>query len=913
MTDYVKEARKAEKQGDLLRAGDLYVMGGDIDTAIDMYLEGKAHAQAARLLEKQESWRPAAQCYAQAGSFEKAAKMYMMVEDWDKAAGMYEKFNDPARASEMHQKNGNMQKAAEFAEKAEKLERAAPLYEKAGQHARAAELYLQLLNRETGDTPDEAGLLESRRIAINRYGTAAGSLFFRLQQFEKAALCFQRAENFTKAAEAYKAAGQIPKAAELYVQAEDFKSASEVMEKIGKLPQASELAEKAKDPERAAMLAEKSGQALRAAILYSKAGKQAKAADLYFQQLIQSIDEAAKNKFPGSQRMNIQKLGTTAGAIYLNLKNHAKAGWCFEQAGQISKAAECYSQGKLYEKAAEMLVRAKAYEKAYEMLMNEKEVRNRELLADVLFHTAHFVEAGELYRVANLPAKAAQAYEKAGQNYKAAILFEELGESLRAAGLYAAMKENKKAAELYENGKDFVNAALCYEAVGNLPKAAECALKTPRKLLAASLLEKLGDPQKAVSLLQGIPKESEEYPDACGSLGHLFLQMGIFQPAAQKLTEFVGNQSVSKENLDIFYELATALEAIAQKSKAVEIFQKILSIQLDYKDVLERLKSLQGTNAGTKTPAGPLPVEVNLQQATPRPSSDSNGGADSFQLSLVGKRIREYEILDILGKGGMGTVYRARHVYLNKERAIKVIQSKQTSSNLADRFIREAQILGDLHHPNLVQLFEFGSLEENTFFMVLELIEGESVKTRIQRVGKLSLKRAIQITREAASGLQMAHNKGIVHRDISPDNLMLVTDENGEEITKVIDFGIAKALLDDTLDQTLTNTFIGKPEYASPEQCGFLKQGEIIDSRSDIFSLAITFYFMLSGSLPFSSPTPQGYLVKHMSQKPRPLPEVLPDSPAALNDVIQKALSTRREKRHSSMDEFARELDQIPR
>jgi serine/threonine-protein kinase len=913
MTDYAKEARKAQKQGDLVRAGDFYMLSGNIDSAIDMYLEGKHHAQAARLLEKQESWRPAAQCYAQAGSFERAAKMYMMVEDWDKAAGMFEKLGDPSRASEMHQKNGNMLKAAEFADKAEKLERAAPLYEKAGQHARAAELYLQLLNRVAGEVPDEAGLLESRRIAISRYGTAAGSLFFRLQQFEKAAFCFQKAENFARAAESYKAAGQPLKAVELYIEAEDFRNASEIMEKIGKITQASELAEKAKDPERAAMLAEKSGQALRAAILYTKAGKQPKAADLYFQQLIQSIDDAAKNKLPGSQRVNIQKLGTTAGAIYLNLKNPAKAGWCFEQAGQISKAAECYSQGKLYEKAAEMLVRTKTYDKAYEMLMNEKEVRNKGLLADVLFHTAHYVEAGELYRVANLPAKAAVAYENAGENYKAAILFEELGDFLRAAGLYAAMKERKRAAELYESGKDFANAALCYEAVGNLPKAAECAMKTNQKLLAARLLEKLGDSQKSVSLLQEIPKESEEYLDACRDLGRLFLQMGIFQPAAQKLTEFVANQSPSKENLDVFYELATALEATGEKDQAMGIYQKILSIQLDFKDVLDRLKGIQGINASTKSASGPLPMEAKVQPVTPRPSSGSDGGEDTFQLSLEGKRIREYEILEILGKGGMGTVYRARHVYLNKERAIKVIQSKLTNSSLADRFVREAQILGDLRHPNLVQLFEFGSLDGNSFFMVLELIEGESVKTRIQRLGKLPLKQAIQITQEAASGLQLAHNKGIVHRDISPDNIMLVTDENGKEITKVIDFGIAKALLDDTLDQTLTNTFIGKPEYASPEQCGFLKQGEIIDSRSDIFSLAITFYYMLSGSLPFSSPTPQGYLVKHMSQKPRPLLEVLPDSPQGLNEIIQKALSTGREKRQSTMEEFARELDQIAR
>lgn len=280
----------------------------------------------------------------------------------------------------------------------------------------------------------------------------------------------------------------------------------------------------------------------------------------------------------------------------------------------------------------------------------------------------------------------------------------------------------------------------------------------------------------------------------------------------------------------------------------------------------------------------------------------------------IGSRIREYELLEVIGKGGMGAVYRARHVYLDQQRAIKVIQSRLAGDkSFVERFIREAKLLVKLHHPNLVQIFEFGSLEEDTFFMVLELLEGQSVLDRIRENNRLPLLEAIEIVREAALGLHCAHQKGIIHRDISPDNLILVRDDEGKEITKVIDFGIAKPLFEPTHYHTVTNLFIGKPEYSSPEQCGMLNENEIIDRRSDIYSLAVTFYQMICGRLPFYAPTPQGYLVKHVSEAPKAPSEILPGSqfPELVDDIILKALSKRREVRYSSLDEFMIDLDRL--
>lgn len=287
---------------------------------------------------------------------------------------------------------------------------------------------------------------------------------------------------------------------------------------------------------------------------------------------------------------------------------------------------------------------------------------------------------------------------------------------------------------------------------------------------------------------------------------------------------------------------------------------------------------------------------------------------DTGKDPLIGTRLREYEILDILGKGGMGAVYRARHVYLEEERAIKVIHSVLVKDQeFIDRFIREAKILTRLRHPNLVEFFEFGTLGEEGFFMVLELLSGESLSARLEREKTIPIQQSVKIIREAALGLHSAHLKGVVHRDVSPDNIFLAKDGSGADITKVIDFGIAKPNMESTRSLTMANMFIGKPQFCSPEQCGALQEGEEIDARSDIYSLGVTLYFLVAGKLPFYAATPQGYIFKHMMEEPVPVSTLVPTAeyPKALDPIIAKTLAKKREDRYATMEEFARDLEQL--
>jgi len=899
----LREARKAERERDFLRAGDLFTVAGDEISAIKCYQEGGHYLHAARLLEKHDNIRGAAQNYARGENFERAAILYTRLNDYMRASSMFERAGDFARASEMAELATRLDRAAQMADKAEKWERAAGLYMKVQNFARAADIYYDLMERLFA----EETFLEAVWEKAKRFALIAATLYERLQNYEKAAHCYDKADRKTKAADCWRMAGQSKKAVDAYVEAQNFKDAASVLENTGKFIKASELAEKAKDFEHAANLAEKSGELQRAATLYAQGSQFNKAADIYFRLVTEIIEDPRRNKLAESKLL-LQKHANSAGALYQRIGNFPKAAWCYAQAGNYARAADCYLEANNLTKAGEMFYRSKNYEKAYELLVSKSgDPPDNEVLAELCFYLGKYTEAGDLYLATGQTEKAAAAYEKADNLYKAALLYESVQNHQHVAELYSRLNEPRKAAEHFEMVNNFPEAAMHYERSEHFDKAIECYLLADNKFHAAELMVQRNDLPRAISTLQDMNPDREQISKVSFLLGDLFLRMGMDSLAAKKLKEILGNTVVTRDNLEAYYHLGVAYQNLLQFSSAIDIFEKILSLQFGYKDVMGRLETLKRKPepaSQVSAPAQPNPVQTGKDPSITR----------ELPVELVGQRIREYELLEILGRGGMGTVYRARHIYLNKERAIKIIESKLTESAFTERFIREARILSDMHHPNLVQLYEFGSLEKNSFFMVLELIQGESVKQRIARTGKIRPTDAIRIVREASLGLHFAHENGIIHRDTSPDNLMLVNGPNNQEITKVIDFGIAKALVDET-KHTVHGMFIGKPEYASPEQCGFLHEGETIDRRSDLYSLAITFYYMLIGSTPFYASNPQGYLVKHITQEPKPLSEQLPEmNPAqtrALQLVIFKAIAKNRDDRYTTMLEFVQDLERI--
>lgn len=269
----------------------------------------------------------------------------------------------------------------------------------------------------------------------------------------------------------------------------------------------------------------------------------------------------------------------------------------------------------------------------------------------------------------------------------------------------------------------------------------------------------------------------------------------------------------------------------------------------------------------------------------------------------------KYEVLSLLGTGGMGRVFKARHIHLDAMRTIKVLRRDvMADESYRVRFAREAQLATRVQHPNVAMVHDFATLADGTTYMVSEFIEGVTLRQWLQAHGRFSLELTLQLAIQVLSGLDVIHRAGLMHRDISTENIMVATGIDGAPLAKIIDLGIAKANDAPSSDATQAGLFVGNPCYSSPEQLGALHAGEVIDARGDIYSFGVVLYEMLTGVSPFASKTPHEYAVKHLTQRPRPLREREPAIPEALDRIVLKALEKQRDLRYASAREMATAL-----
>ena len=268
----------------------------------------------------------------------------------------------------------------------------------------------------------------------------------------------------------------------------------------------------------------------------------------------------------------------------------------------------------------------------------------------------------------------------------------------------------------------------------------------------------------------------------------------------------------------------------------------------------------------------------------------------------------KYRIDAFISGGGMGSVYRATHVMLNKTVAVKVIRNELvTSDDVVRRFQREARAASTLDHPNIVTVYDLGQAEDGTLYIAMEFIDGPSLKEAIRRDGPLPADRAIDILRQVASALSVAHQKQIIHRDLKSQNLMLATDPYGATTVKLVDFGIAKTFDEPALQMTEAGFVLGTPHYMSPEQAA----GKGVDHRADLYSLGVILYEMLVGDVPFGDASTTSVLIKVMTEAPQPPSRRRSDVaiPPGLEAVAMRCLEKDPGKRFQSAAEFADALD----
>ena len=272
-------------------------------------------------------------------------------------------------------------------------------------------------------------------------------------------------------------------------------------------------------------------------------------------------------------------------------------------------------------------------------------------------------------------------------------------------------------------------------------------------------------------------------------------------------------------------------------------------------------------------------------------------------MNLIGKIVgNRYEIISEAGTGGMATVYKAKDRVLNRNVAVKVLKDEYTTDqDFIKRFNSEAQSAAALSHPNIVSIYDVGHEEENNlYYIVMELIKGKTLKEIINKDGSISWKWAVNIAIQIASALEEAHKHGIIHRDIKPHNIIITEDGTA----KVTDFGIAKAVSNSTI--TAFGTTIGSVHYFSPEQA----KGGITDARSDLYSLGVVMYEMLTGKVPFDADTPVSVALMHMQEKPKEPIELNSDIPMAVNKIVVKAMRKEPVERYQTASEMLADLSE---
>ena len=272
---------------------------------------------------------------------------------------------------------------------------------------------------------------------------------------------------------------------------------------------------------------------------------------------------------------------------------------------------------------------------------------------------------------------------------------------------------------------------------------------------------------------------------------------------------------------------------------------------------------------------------------------------------VIGREIGSYQVVAVLGQGGMGKVYKAQHPYIGKQVAVKFLKAELSSKpDSVQRFFQEARAVNDIHHENVIDVLDFGKTTEGEYFILMELLQGKTLGDSIKGEAPYTLKRTGHIGLQICSALYAAHDKSIIHRDLKPDNIFLIPRAGQKDFVKVLDFGLAKLVDDNSGTHTTTGMVMGTPLYMAPEQA----LGRPLDAQTDVYALGVILYQMATGTVPFFDPNPVALATMHVTAKvPRPSDRVS-SVDSRLEKIILKCLEKEKAHRYANMASVAIDL-----
>ncbi len=692
---------------------------------------------------------------------------------------------------------------------------------------------------------------------------AAGKMLEDADRPAEAAESYVEGQEFWAAAATYEKLGRGERAAELYLQAGDYKKAAALLIQIGKAGKAAALFQEKGNNLEAARLYGLDGQWDKAAELYAKSGYPARAAAAFEKQgdFIRAAEGYEKHFME-----NVTYATTySATAKSTDHKSALLAGRLYEKAGDLNRAFQAYNKGSYFKEAGGALTKLGQPAKAAEMFMRAEDpesaaaayeaagdaVKAANLRGEVAFKSDRPAEAAAWFVQGRDFLRAAELYESVGMLAEAAGAYE-AGESWAAAGsVYVRAGLKEKAAASYERGGEFDTAAKMYEDSGHDRKATELYGKAGLTFKSGEAAAKAGEREKAIALLQRVGTSDENYRAATELLARLFIETRMPALALERVQKAIGGQPVSSATIDLYYWLGLAHEASGHGSQALDIYKKIQSEDLQFRDVNQRVARIQG---GASRPAASGPA-AQAPPSGPPPAARSR-----------------FEPQEEIGRGPLGSVYRALDSADGRSVALRMLPAELLKGEgVLPAVVADLKAAAGLSHPNLAKVL--GMVEvKGQRCLVTELVPGKNFAEALKAGRRMSFQQVHGVGRVLAQTLSAIHAKGLVHGSIQPSNIMVASG-----VIKIADLGLGR----------LAHAVTSAESYRAP--------GGRFDVPGDLYAAAAVLYHLLTGTHPRVHPQGVGL----------PLPSTLATGvPEALDKLLLRCLHPRQDLRLTSADEL---------